>query len=95
MDKGDCMRIFEHWNKGNVGHPIICPICGTQEDKPCCLIAIEGTEEGHIVEAFPVHVHCLDFTMRELVDGRKLIYQMFVAKEGVNQEKTLGVVKEG
>lgn len=53
------MRIFEHFNTSTK-----CPICGTNEDKPCTLIGIEGTEEDGNIEALQVHVHCLDIRVK-------------------------------
>ena len=41
-------------------HGHTCPVCGTKEDKPCVLIAIQGTEDGNNVEATPVHSDCLN-----------------------------------
>lgn len=51
------MRIFDH---PNMGGGFICPACGTSEDKPVVLIAIDGTEEGRIAQAAQVHADCLD-----------------------------------
>jgi len=33
-------------------------MCGTNEDKPCTLIPIDGTGDKRIAEAVPVHVSC-------------------------------------
>jgi hypothetical protein len=48
------MRIFE-------GFPpeAVCPICKTNKDRECTLIPIDGTDDGHICQAIPVHVLCL------------------------------------
>lgn len=51
------MRIFPNMNKSS-----ICPICGTNEDKPCVLIGIDGTQEGYIIEAKAYHVDCIELT---------------------------------
>ena len=36
-----------------------CPLCGTSEDKECCLIPIDGTDDNGICEAQPVHIECI------------------------------------
>lgn len=36
-----------------------CPLCGTNENKKCFLIPIDGTEDGNISEAQPTHLDCL------------------------------------
>lgn len=46
-------RTFEHFPDG-----IECIVCHTSEDKPCVLIAMDGTADGNIEEAKPVHVDC-------------------------------------
>jgi len=48
------MRIFEHFPEQTR-----CVLCGTNKDKPCVLVAVDGTENGNICEAKPVHVECL------------------------------------
>jgi len=35
-----------------------CPVCGTNEDMECILIEIDGTSDGKICEAKPVHLWC-------------------------------------
>jgi hypothetical protein len=35
-----------------------CIVCGTNDDKPCVLIQVDGTRDGNIAEAIPVHVQC-------------------------------------
>jgi hypothetical protein len=71
MDQGEIMRIFDHFNKES-----ICPICGNNDDKPCTLVEISGTEEGNIIEAEIVHIDCLDLTMFEHKD-MTIINQLF------------------
>jgi hypothetical protein len=53
------MKIFEHFNQSS-----ICPICGTNEDKPATLIGIDGTEDGGNMEALQVHVDCLNIRLK-------------------------------
>ena len=48
------MRIFENFPPKS-----LCPICKTGDDKECTLIAIDGTSDGNICEAQPVHVECI------------------------------------
>ena len=36
------MRTFENFPEGTN-----CPLCGTNENKECCLIPIDGTEDGY------------------------------------------------
>lgn len=47
------MRIFEHFPKEKE-----CPICNSNHDSECWLMAVDGTEDGNVVEATPVHVDC-------------------------------------
>lgn len=69
------MRIFDKFNKSGK-----CPICGTNEDKPCILIAISGTEHGNIAQAETIHIDCIDLRFKTL-DGRSIIGQSFVRKD--------------
>ena len=48
------MRSFKHFPDIKT-----CPICGTNEDKECFLVPIDGTEDGNNCEAQPFHVDCL------------------------------------
>jgi len=48
------MNTFEHFPK-----EAICPICGTNTDKECILIGIDGTQEGNNCQAIPVHLDCI------------------------------------
>lgn len=48
------MRTFDHFPKDK-----ICPMCGTGNDEPCALLEIDGTSDGKICEAVPVHVSCV------------------------------------
>ncbi len=36
-----------------------CRVCKTNEDKPCILVGIDGTSDGRIEEAIPIHVDCV------------------------------------
>jgi hypothetical protein len=35
-----------------------CPICGSKEDGKTVLVEIDGTGDGNICEAVPVHLAC-------------------------------------
>ena len=48
------MRTFESFPED-----VTCPICGTNDDNKCTLLAIEGTEDGNNVQTMPVHITCL------------------------------------
>jgi hypothetical protein len=49
------MRTFEHFPQHTT-----CPVCGTNEDKTCVLVGINGTQEGRNIQAQPFHLECLD-----------------------------------
>lgn len=51
------MKMFKGFN--SEGEP--CIVCNTNEDKPCTLIPIIGTEDGNLMQAKAVHVDCLEF----------------------------------
>ena len=63
------IRTFKHFPKDSM-----CPICKTNKDKECFLIAIVGTENGNIVEAQPFHTGCLDLAYDKT---ENIIYQSF------------------
>lgn len=52
----------------------ICPICGENEDKLCVLIMKQGTNDGRICEAIPVHVDCLNPENMAYNDDVGIIY---------------------
>ena len=47
------LRTFDHFPEDKE-----CIICGTSEDDKCVLIMIDGTTEGNIAQAEPVHLAC-------------------------------------
>lgn len=59
------MGITEYFDKHNIRYfeefpeDINCPICGTNDKDYCMLIGIDGTGDGRIEEATPIHVSCL------------------------------------
>ena len=48
------MNTFEHFPDTTE-----CPVCHTNKDGECVLIPVDGTEDGSIEQAKPVHVECL------------------------------------
>jgi len=48
------MNYFDELGDGK-----ICPICGQHDGGKVALVRIEGTDDGHICQAIPVHVDCL------------------------------------
>ena len=47
------LRTFEHFPADAV-----CPVCGSQDDSECVLVAVDDTGDGKISEALPVHLAC-------------------------------------
>jgi NAD kinase len=52
---GEMMMLFDHFPQDKT----VCPICGTNDDKPCFLMPIDGREYDRICEAQPTHGDCL------------------------------------
>lgn len=77
------MKIFEHFNQN-----AICPICGTNEDEPCVLIGIVGTEKGNNQEAKAVHVKCIPQLQMETTppDNEDTIIYGFIPKNIIDKE---------
>lgn len=48
------VRFFEHYPETPV-----CPICQTADDRICILAGLDGTGDGSIEQAIPVHLDCL------------------------------------
>lgn len=48
------MRAFKNFPKEDV-----CLLCGTSVDGECILVAIDGTEEGNLAQAKPIHTDCI------------------------------------
>ena len=48
------MRTFEHFPQD-----MTCPICKKNTDEETILIGIYGTQEGHNIQAVPVHTNCV------------------------------------
>jgi len=68
------MRVFKEYPKD-----MKCPICKTNENKECVLAGIEGTQEGHNIQAQAVHLNCIDLTYLEKDKGNKrnLLYMVW------------------
>lgn len=62
------MRIFEKFPTTH-----ICPICKTNENKPCTLIDVEEIREGFEVTSIPVHLDCLDLIIGDIGGNRRMI----------------------
>lgn len=60
------MNIIEHPNMSG----FICPICGTNDDKPITLISISGTEERNKCQAEQVHIDCIDLMIVPIDNGK-------------------------
>jgi len=50
------MRTFEHFPQDGKTR---CPLCGTDADRPCLLLPIDGTDRDGLCECAPTHVDCL------------------------------------
>jgi hypothetical protein len=63
------MRQFDEFPETSV-----CPVCGTNDDKPCVLIPIDYTQKDGICEARPVHVACIDADNMRFNDDVGVVY---------------------
>lgn len=66
------MRIFEEFPKD-----IKCPICGINKPGRCILIGLDSTEDGHNMQAIPVHLDCIGLRMKKIDEVETFIYQKF------------------
>lgn len=48
------IRYFHHYPED-----ASCFLCGTRKDEPCVLIGVDGTGDGSIEEAIPIHLKCM------------------------------------
>jgi hypothetical protein len=80
------MRQFDKFPETSV-----CPVCGTNDDKPCVLIPIDYTQKDGICEARPVHVECIDADNMRFNDDVGVIYiaANHTAPDGVKGDETL------
>ena len=51
-----------------------CPVCGTNEQGECVLIPVDGTEDGSVCEAVPVHRDCINASVCRIDSSRTVIY---------------------
>jgi len=67
------MKEFKHFPKD-----VTCPLCGTNKDSPCTLVQIDGTSNGNIAEAIPIHIECISLRYNKELN---LFYQRGLEKE--------------
>lgn len=72
------MRSFPSMPTGS-----ICPVCGSNEDKECVLLGIDGTQSGRNIEAQPYHLECIDLIQSEN-GGFTYLHQRFERKDGLS-----------
>jgi len=71
------MKTFEHFPQDDKTK---CPVCGTNKDKPCFILPIDGTERNNIVEGLPTHVECICDCLdkfrynKDLISNVEIIY---------------------
>jgi hypothetical protein len=51
---GMMVKTFKHFPQNDT-----CLLCGTNDDKPCILVSVDGTGDGIICEKKPVHADCM------------------------------------
>jgi hypothetical protein len=74
------VRVFQHYPQDTTH---VCPVCGTKDDKECVLIGIEGTQEGHNIQAHPFHIECIDLVwhhQQRTPQGRHIVAMGFHPK---------------
>jgi len=78
------LRTFDHFPKDKK-----CVVCGTNEDDQCILVVIDGTGDGSIAEAEPVHLGCAVATNYKREIG--LLYRLIKGDVGMvdNQRQTI------
>ena len=71
------MRTFKEFPQDNKTK---CPICGTNENKECVLIAKSDKIKGNIAEAQLYHLYCIELVECNN-DDEMIIAQRFTVKE--------------
>ena len=72
------MRLFDHFPDTSK-----CPVCGKNDDKPCFLLPIDGTQKGMNVQALPTHAACITERLDDLRYNSAVgIVYMHVDREG-------------
>jgi hypothetical protein len=69
------MRVFERFPDTD-----ICRVCGTNREGKCVLVGIDGTSDGRIQEAIPLHLECAVATNYNA--GLGIIYRRVNTPEG-------------
>ena len=57
------MKVYKHFNPRYE-----CPVCGTNDEKECIWIGIEGTKngDGGNMEARPYHLDCIELVETDI-----------------------------
>ena len=76
MNERTKLKTFEHFPDNKK-----CVVCGTNEDDQCVLVMIDGTGDGSIAEAEPVHLACAVSTNYKKDMG--LLYRLISGDVGV------------
>lgn len=76
------MRTFD-----NFPEHIKCKLCGTDENKECTLIPIDGTDDGGNCEATPVHTDCIKHIQFRYNKTANIFYTVAVDEELLNLQK--------
>ena len=63
------MKVIEH---PNIDDSWRCPICDTNDNKPCTLISIDGTQNSNIAKAKMFHLDCIELVFN---DNMNVLYQ--------------------
>jgi hypothetical protein len=75
------MRLFE-----NFPQSVRCPICGTNENKKCFLMPIDGTQDENVAECVPVHADCISERLGDFRFNREMgIAYLFAEQQGEQQ----------
>ena len=70
------MEIFPHFNQGGP----VCPVCKTDDDKPCTLIPITGTQKGHKTEAVLVHIDCIELRYTQFPRVKQATFHQIITE---------------
>lgn len=67
------MNTFEHFPAKDK-----CLLCGTNDDKPCILVEIDGTAKDGLAQAAPVHADCMleKFRLNRTTGYKSFVYRM-------------------
>jgi len=73
--KRNALRTFDHFPEDKK-----CVVCGTNEDDQCVLVMIDGTGDGSIAKAEPIHLGCAVATNYKREMG--LVYRLIQGDVG-------------